>query len=109
MVNEANVVVIGAGYVGLVTGACLSYVGHRVACVDKDEGRIAQLRRGHMPVYEPGLEELVLRGMRGGRLAFTNSIDEVVRGTDIVFIAVDTPRTETARRTSPASGLWPGA
>jgi UDPglucose 6-dehydrogenase len=94
MVSEANVAVIGAGYVGLVTGACLSYVGHRVACVDKDEGRIAQLRRGRMPVYEPGLEELVLRGLHGGRLAFTTGIGEAVRGNDIVFIAVDTPRNE---------------
>jgi UDPglucose 6-dehydrogenase len=94
MVSETNVAVIGAGYVGLVTGACLTFVGHRVACVDKDEGRIARLRRGEMPIYEPGLEEIVSRGMRSGRLTFEGGIDEVVREADVVFIAVDTPRGE---------------
>jgi UDPglucose 6-dehydrogenase len=92
--EEANVAVIGAGYVGLVTGACLSYVGHRVACVDKDEGRISRLRRGEMPVYEPGLEELVLRGMKSRRLTFAEGIEEAVGGADVVFIAVETPRSE---------------
>jgi UDPglucose 6-dehydrogenase len=94
MASETNVAVIGAGYVGLVTGACLSYVGHRVACMDRDEGRISQLRRGRMPVYEPGVEALVLRGMRCGGLTFTDTIDEAVREADVVFIAVDTPRSE---------------
>ncbi len=94
MMREANVAVIGAGYVGLVTGACLSYVGHRVACMDKDEGRIARLREGRIPVYEPDLDDLVSRGMRGGRLTFTDSFDEVVREADVVFIAVDTPQGE---------------
>jgi UDPglucose 6-dehydrogenase len=92
MVGETNAAVIGAGYVGLVTGACLSFVGHRVACVDKDEERISRLRRGEMPVYEPGLREMVSRGTRGGRLSFANGIDEVVREAGVVFIAVDTPR-----------------
>jgi UDPglucose 6-dehydrogenase len=109
MVGETNAAVIGAGYVGLVTGACLSFVGHRVACVDKDEERISRLRRGEMPVYEPGLREMVSRGTRGGRLSFANGIDEVVREAGVVFIAVDTPAAETVRRTSPASGTWPGA
>ena len=94
MEGETNVVVIGAGYAGLVTGACLAFVGHRVACVDKDEGRIARLRRGEMPVYEPGLEEMVSRGMRAGRLTFAGGIDEVVREADVVFIAVGTPSRE---------------
>jgi UDPglucose 6-dehydrogenase len=76
----------------LVTGACLAFVGHRVACVDKDEGRIARLRRGEMPLYEPGLEEMVSQQMRTGRLTFAGGIDEVVRDADVVFIAVDTPR-----------------
>jgi UDPglucose 6-dehydrogenase len=76
----------------LVTGACLAFVGHRVACVDKDEGRIARLRRGEMPLYEPGLEEMVSQQMRTGRLTFAGGIDEVVREADVVFIAVDTPR-----------------
>jgi UDPglucose 6-dehydrogenase len=94
MVGGTRVAVIGAGYVGLVTGACLSYVGHRVACVDKDVERISRLRRGEMPVYEPGLEEMLSRGVRSGRLTFAGSIDEVVREVDVVFIAVDTPRGE---------------
>lgn len=94
MFGEANVAVIGAGYVGLVTGACLSYVGHRVVCVDKDEGRIARLRRGEMPVYEPGLEELVQRGMKSRRLSFANGIEEAVGEADVAFIAVETPRSE---------------
>jgi UDPglucose 6-dehydrogenase len=90
--GETNVAVIGVGYAGLVTGACLAFVGHRVACVDKDEGRIARLRRGEMPLYEPGLEEMVSQQMRTGRLTFAGGIDEVVRDADVVFIAVDTPR-----------------
>ncbi len=60
-----NVGVVGAGYVGLVTGACLAHVGHRVVCVDKDGERITDLEEGHVPFYEPGLEELVSRGARG--------------------------------------------
>jgi UDPglucose 6-dehydrogenase len=92
MMGETNVAVIGVGYAGLVTGACLAFVGHRVACVDKDEGRIARLRRGEMPLYEPGLEEMVSQQMRTGRLTFAGGIDEVVREADVVFIAVDTPR-----------------
>ena len=94
MVGGINVAVIGAGYVGLVTGASLSYVGHRVACVDKDEERISCLRRGEMPVYEPNLEEMVSLGVRSGRLTFAGDFGEVVRGADVVFIAVDTPRGE---------------
>jgi UDPglucose 6-dehydrogenase len=92
MMGETNVAVIGVGYAGLVTGACLAFVGHRVACVDKDEGRISRLRRGEMPLYEPGLEEMVSQQMRTGRLTFAGGIDEVVREADVVFIAVDTPR-----------------
>jgi UDPglucose 6-dehydrogenase len=76
----------------LVTGACLAFVGHRVACVDKDEGRISRIRRGEVPLYEPGLEEMVSQQMRTGRLTFAGGIDEVVRDADVVFIAVDTPR-----------------
>jgi UDPglucose 6-dehydrogenase len=94
MMGETNVAVIGVGYAGLVTGACLAFVGHRVACVDKDEGRISRLRRGEMPLYEPGLEEMVSQQMRTGRLTFAGGIEEVVRDADVVFIAVDTPRGE---------------
>jgi len=88
----ADVVVVGAGYVGLVTGASLARIGHRVTCVDKDGERVAGLREGRLPVYEPGLEELVARGMGAGRLAFTEGLDAAVGRADVLFIAVDTPQ-----------------
>jgi UDPglucose 6-dehydrogenase len=88
--------VIGTGYVGLVTGACLAHLGHRVVCVDKDEERVAGLEGGRVPFYEPGLEELAAPGARSGRLSFVGlwGLPEVVRRADVVFIAVDTPRGE---------------
>ncbi|MDX6380235.1 MAG: UDPglucose 6-dehydrogenase [Rubrobacteraceae bacterium] len=92
MAEEFNVGVVGAGYVGLVTGACLAHVGHRVTCVDKDEGRVAELKEGRMPIYEPGLEELVAQSARRGGLRFTMDLPEVVHGADVLFIAVDTPQ-----------------
>jgi UDPglucose 6-dehydrogenase len=92
LAEEFNVGVVGAGYVGLVTGACLAYVGHRVACVDKNEGRVAELGEGRIPIYEPGLEETVADGVRRGRLRFTTGLPEVVREADVLFIAVDTPQ-----------------
>ena len=92
MAEEFNVGVVGAGYVGLVTGACLAHVGHRVVCVDRDEGRVAELREGRMPIYEPGLEELVAEGSRLGRLSFSTELPEAVHGADVMFIAVDTPQ-----------------
>ena len=92
MIEEYSVGVVGAGYVGLVTGACLASVGHRVVCVDKNEGRVAELREGRIPIYEPGLEELVARGARRGRLSFSTELPEVVQGVDVLFIAVDTPQ-----------------
>ncbi|MDP8973535.1 MAG: UDP-glucose/GDP-mannose dehydrogenase family protein [Actinomycetota bacterium] len=94
MAEEFNVGVVGAGYVGLVTGACLAQVGHRVVCVDRDEGRVGELREGRMPIYEPGLEELVAEGARRGHLSFSTDFPEVVREADVVFIAVDTPQGE---------------
>jgi UDPglucose 6-dehydrogenase len=92
LAEEFNVGVVGAGYVGLVTGACLAHVGHRVVCVDRDEERVAELREGRMPIYEPGLEELVAEGSRRGRLSFSTELSEVVHWADVVFIAVDTPQ-----------------
>ena len=94
LAEEFNVGVVGAGYVGLVTGACLAHVGHRAVCVDRDEGRVAELREGRMPIYEPGLEELVADGSRRGRLTFSTDLPEVVHKADVVFIAVDTPQGE---------------
>ena len=82
---------IGTGYVGLVSGACFSDFGHDVTCVDKDAGKIDALHRGVMPIFEPGLDRLVERNVRGGRLAFTTDLAEGVAGADAVFIAVGTP------------------
>jgi UDPglucose 6-dehydrogenase len=90
--EEFKVGVIGAGYVGLVTGACLAHVGHRVTCVDKDEGRVAELNEGRVPIYEPGLEEMISRARK--RLSFTTELPEVVREADVVFVAVNTPPGE---------------
>ena len=90
--EKFDVGVVGAGYVGLVTGACLAHIGHRVVCMDTDEERVAGLEQGRMPIYEPGLAELVANS--DGRLRFTTDLDAAVRGSDAVFIAVDTPQGE---------------
>jgi len=82
---------IGSGYVGLVSGACLADFGHHVCCVDKDQRKIDLLLAGTMPIFEPGLEELVERNVRAGRLSFTTDLTEGVRDADAVFIAVGTP------------------
>jgi len=82
---------IGSGYVGLVSGACFSDFGHEVICVDKDESKIAALEAGRMPIFEPGLEELVARNVRAGRLSFTTDLAAGVADADAVFIAVGTP------------------
>jgi UDPglucose 6-dehydrogenase len=86
-----NIAVIGVGYVGLVTGVCLADLGNRVACVDINEEKIDKLNQGGMPIYEPGLEDLVERNVRAGRLSFTTSYGEGLRDAEFVFIAVGTP------------------
>src|SRR3972149_2924142 len=83
--------VIGVGYVGLVTAACFSDLGNHVIALDVDENRIAGLKRGEMPIYEPGLEELVQRNVEAGRLAFTTSYKEALKDCEFVFICVGTP------------------
>src|SRR4051794_17876543 len=83
--------IIGTGYVGLVTGACFAEVGHNVICVDSDAKKVQTLRAGGIPIYEPGLEDLVVRNVAEGRLHFTNSTKEGVENSDVVFIAVPTP------------------
>ena len=89
-----NIAVIGTGYVGLVTGACFSEFGVHVICADKDEDKIATLERGEIPIYEPGLEELVARNVRGGRLSFTTDVDGAIDRALVVIIAVGTPPAE---------------
>ena len=83
--------VIGSGYVGLVSGACFADFGHVVTCVDKDPAKIAALQRGEIPIYEPGLEDIVAANVSGQRLFFTGEIGPAVKGAEAVFIAVGTP------------------
>jgi UDPglucose 6-dehydrogenase len=90
-----RIAIVGTGYVGLVTGTCLAETGHRVTCVDTDERKIAMLRAGGIPIYEPGLEELVKRNVREGRLDFTTSTADAVNDVEVAFIAVGTPPGET--------------
>ena len=86
-----NVSVIGTGYVGLVTGACLAEIGHQVVCMDDDVAKVATLRQGRMPVYEPHLEPMVARNRRLGRLQFTADVAEAVGEAAVIFICVNTP------------------
>ncbi|MFV0622726.1 UDP-glucose dehydrogenase family protein [Sphingomonas sp. ac-8] len=86
-----RIVMIGSGYVGLVSGACFADFGHDVVCVDKDESKIAKLRAGGIPIYEPGLDELVARNVAAGRLSFTTELSSPVAEADVVFIGVGTP------------------
>jgi UDPglucose 6-dehydrogenase len=86
--------IIGTGYVGLVTGTCFAEVGHRVICVDNNLEKVRQLQAGQIPIYEPDLEELVRKNVQLGRLSFTDSIEEGVRNSKVVFIAVPTPPQE---------------
>lgn len=86
-----NICVIGTGYVGLVTGTCFADLGNKVTCVDISEEKIAMLRAGKMPIYEPGLEEMVERNVRANRLSFTTSYEEGLADAEFVFIAVGTP------------------
>jgi UDPglucose 6-dehydrogenase len=86
-----NICMIGTGYVGLVTGACFAEFGVSVICVDADAEKVARLKRGEVPIYEPGLSELVQKGVREGRLSFTTDTGEAVRQSLVIFIAVGTP------------------
>ena len=86
-----RITMIGSGYVGLVSGACFSDFGHDVVCVDKDEAKIAALEAGRMPIFEPGLDQLVATNVAAGRLSFTTDLASAVAGADAIFIAVGTP------------------
>ncbi len=90
-----KITIIGAGYVGLVTGACLAEFGHNIVCVDNVEEKIKKLKNGDIPIYEPGLKELVRKNVQENRLSFTSSLSEAVPEAEAVFIAVGTP---TSRR-----------
>ncbi len=86
-----RIVMIGSGYVGLVSGVCFADFGHTVVCVDKDAAKIAALKTGRVPIFEPGLEDLLAKNVRDGRLSFTTDMKEAVAAADAVFIAVGTP------------------
>ncbi|MCA1660565.1 MAG: nucleotide sugar dehydrogenase, partial [Verrucomicrobiaceae bacterium] len=87
-----DISIVGSGYVGLVTGACFADVGHNVICVDNDPRKVESLQAGKVPIYEPGLEEVINRNVSAQRLRFTGSIKEGVDNSQIVFIAVPTPQ-----------------
>lgn len=83
--------VVGSGYVGLVAGACLANLGNDVICVDKDEQKIERLKKGEIPIYEPGLSDLVELNIKEGRISFTTDLVEAIRSSDVIFLAVGTP------------------
>lgn len=89
-----NISIIGSGYVGLVTGACFAELGNKVICADNDTQKISQLKKGLVPIYEPGLEELIKLNLMNKRLKFTSSLKEAVRLSEVIFIAVGTPTLE---------------
>ena len=99
-----KIAVIGTGYVGLVTGTCLAESGNDVVCVDKVADKIEKLKQGQIPIYEPGLGELVHRNHRDGRLRFTTSLPEAIAEAELVFIAVGTPQGENGGADLAGSG-----
>ena len=86
-----RIAMIGTGYVGLVSGACIADFGHQVTCVDKDNAKISALNSGEIPIYEPGLKDIVQSNVGQGRLLFTTALSDALSGVDAVFIAVGTP------------------
>lgn len=92
-----NISIVGTGYVGLVTGACLSDIGHYVTCIDIDEQKVGLLRKGLSPIYEPGLQDLIRRNLARRRLAFEMDFKKGISGADIIFIAVGTPQKENGQ------------
>ena len=89
-----NIAVVGTGYVGLVSGTCFSEMGVNVTCVDVDKDKIEALQNGRVPIYEPGLSEMVIRNQREGRLSFTTSLADCIDNVEVVFSAVGTPPDE---------------
>jgi UDPglucose 6-dehydrogenase len=89
-----NITIIGSGYVGLVSGICFANLGHNVSCVDKDENKIKTLKNGHIPIFEPGLKELLDKAVRNQKISFTTNLQESLDKSEIIFIAVGTPQDE---------------
>lgn len=105
-----KITIVGSGYVGLVTGACFSEVGIDVQCIDVDQVKINNLKKGIIPIYEPGLEKMITGNMEKGRLQFTTNLSDAIKDSDVVFISVGTPPDEDGSRskvcTTGGSGLW---
>ena len=101
-----RIAVVGTGYVGLVSGTCLAETGVTVTCVDVNSAKIELLNNGGMPIYEPGLAELVRRNREDGRLFFTTSLQEALRDADAVFIAVGTPPDEDGSADLQYNHVW---
>ena len=99
-----KIAVVGTGYVGLVQGTCLAESGNDVVCIDKVAAKIEGLKNGHIPIYEPGLAELVYRNHRDGRLRFTTDLAEGIEEAEIIFIAVGTPQADQGA--ADLSGVW---
>ena len=89
-----QIAVVGTGYVGLVSAACFAELGHKVIGVDIDEAKVALLKQGKSPIFEPGLEELIQSGLKSGLLTFTTKLEDAIPGTKIIFSAVATPPGE---------------
>ncbi len=98
-----KVTIFGTGYVGLVTGACLAEMGNHVLCVDIDAAKVERLKRGEIPIYEPGLESIVQRNHASGRLDFTTEAAPAIAHGELIFIAVGTPPDEDG---SADAGTW---
>ena len=95
--NYMKITMIGTGYVGLVTGTCLAEIGHEIICVDQDETKIAALKNGEIPIYEPGLQEILIKAVAANKLSFTTDLAQSVVQSDVIFIAVGTPQATDGR------------
>lgn len=95
---SVKITIVGTGYVGLVTGACFAELGHNVICVDKDADKIERIKKGDLPIFEPGLDQLIERNVAAGRISFSTELSESAKGRDAIFIAVGTPSNKTDGR-----------